>query len=189
LTHDYSLLTLRRFHLQRIVKPIEVVEKARSHCEFNNLSLVEMLAQLCPELLVNVVRIQRDAFGEAQRDFLLFGEVRTGLVIGGVIDLVQRVSVAFSLNAMGVQSIFAIVDLAHADEKQFLQFGRDGSGTHDGAEVRDHRAQIFRTNRHRSKHIRHVAAFLHVGIEDLLCIASSFFGSKTFDAHWILVQL
>jgi hypothetical protein len=84
----YSLLTLRRLHLQRIIEPIEVVEQSGGHCEFNNLSFVEMVAQLCPELLIDVVGIESDAFSKAQRDFLLLGEVRASLVLGGVVDLV-----------------------------------------------------------------------------------------------------
>ena len=59
-----------------------------------------MLSQLRPEFFIDVVRVERDAFGEAQRDFLLFSEVRASLVIGGVVDLVERVSVALSLSAM-----------------------------------------------------------------------------------------
>lgn len=133
-------VSFRRFHLKRVVEPVEVVEKAYDGGEFNDLPFVVMRAKLCPEAFVHVVGIERHAFGEAQRNLLFGQEVRSSLKVCQILHLVVGITVALCQSAMRRQSILAPVDLADAYRDQFLELGGYRARIHHGAEMRNHGA-------------------------------------------------
>jgi hypothetical protein len=76
--------------------------------------------QLVPELVINRMRVARDAFSQAERHFIFFGEIAALLKIRQVLDLLLAPPVPSRLDGMGGQSILAPVDLAGADEQQLF---------------------------------------------------------------------
>ena len=81
-------MLLRRFHLQRIVEPIEIIEQSDGREQFDNFAFVEMLPQFRPEFIVDGVRVAGHAFREAQGGLFFFGEIAAIFEIAKVFDLV-----------------------------------------------------------------------------------------------------
>jgi|SRR5579872_3645715 len=77
-----------RLHSQRIVEAIEIIKQADGRQQFDNLSLVEMQAQLRPELIVHGVRVPGDAFRQAERRLFPLREIGAALKLVQVLDLV-----------------------------------------------------------------------------------------------------
>ncbi len=83
-----SLSRLRRLHPHHVVEAVEVVEEADGGGEFDDFAFVEVLAEIGPHSVVNVVRMQRFAFGESKRGLLGGSEVGAGFEVSEVCDLV-----------------------------------------------------------------------------------------------------
>lgn len=87
-------------HLERIVEPVEIVEQPDRGSKFNYLTFVEVSLEISPEFFVNIVGVERDTLGEAQRDLFFFGEIGAVLEIAGVLDLFAGVAVALCQSAV-----------------------------------------------------------------------------------------
>lgn len=59
-----------------------------------------MSLEISPEFFVNIVGVERDTLGEAQRDLFFFGEIGAVLEIAGVLDLFAGVAVALCQSAV-----------------------------------------------------------------------------------------
>jgi hypothetical protein len=74
-------------HLQRIIKSIEIIKQANRSQQLNDLAFVEVLAQLGKELVIDSVGVAGHTFGQPQRGFFFFREVRTFFEISQIVDL------------------------------------------------------------------------------------------------------
>ena len=113
------------------------------------------------------MRPKRLTLGKFDGGFLGFGEVGAVSEIGEVSDLFFRPSVPLCQSGVGGESILAMIELGGTYDDQLFQFGADGAGLHNGAEVGDHRSQDFGPMRNRAEHIRNVATGLHEMVVDL----------------------
>src|SRR5438477_10272116 len=62
-------ILFRRFHAQGVVEAVEIVEQTDGGGQFDDLSFIEMGAQLGPQGVVHTVGIAGHAFGQAQGGF------------------------------------------------------------------------------------------------------------------------
>jgi len=53
---------LRWLHLQRIVKPIEIIKQSNRRQQLDNLTFIKMFAQLAKELVIGGMRVAGHAF-------------------------------------------------------------------------------------------------------------------------------
>jgi len=161
-----SRCSLRRFHPQRVVEAIEVIEQPNRRQQLDDLAFVVMLPQLGPELIVDFVGIASDSLGELQRSLFGLTEVRAIAKISQLLDLLVAPSVPPCQGGMGGESILAAINLRSANDYEFFQLGRNRAGIHDRAEVGDHGAEDLRAMRHGAKHIGNLAAFRDVSVVD-----------------------
>jgi len=162
-----SYWLLCRFHLQRIIEAVEVVEQADGGCELYDFPFIEMTPQLCEQLVLNLVGVQSEAFGETQGGFFGGGKIAAFLEFRQLFDLIFRPAQPFCQNGVRGQSIRAMVELGGAHDDEFFELGGDGAGIHDCAQVRNHGAEDFRPMRSRAEHVGHVAALFLIELEDL----------------------
>ena len=83
-----AICLLRWLHLQRIIKPIEIVKQPNRSQQLNNLAFVKMPAQVAKELVVHGVRVARNAFRQPQSGFFFLCKVRSVFEVGQIVDLV-----------------------------------------------------------------------------------------------------
>ncbi|MGZ3638333.1 MAG: hypothetical protein ACXVCX_10925, partial [Ktedonobacterales bacterium] len=58
---------LRNINLQRIIEPVEIIEQPNDRRQLDNLPLVEVFAQIRPDIFIHPARIRRHALGQGQR--------------------------------------------------------------------------------------------------------------------------
>jgi hypothetical protein len=85
----YLLIALlRRLHLQRVIKTVEIVKQTDRRQQLDNLTLIKVLAQLGKELVVDRVCVAGNALGQPQRGLFFFREVGAIFEVGQIVDLI-----------------------------------------------------------------------------------------------------
>ena len=77
---------LGNLHLKRIIKSVEEVEKTGRGGQLHNLWLIEVGAQLVPELVTYRFRVERHLLGETQRHLFLRRKAAPLLQVGQIVD-------------------------------------------------------------------------------------------------------
>ncbi len=145
----------RGFHSEGVVEPIEIVEKTRDGADFDDLALIEIPAELCKQLITYIFRIHTELVGKRERGPLTRSEARE---IASLERSQLRITRAEPpcQGGVGVQSVFAMVNVRDAHRDHFFQTPIDRTRAHDGAKVRVHGLHDLRAMSDCTEHVRDV---------------------------------
>src|ERR1017187_2099454 len=149
---------LGRLHFEGVVEAVEVIEEADGAEQLHDFAFVVEGAQLGILLVAEAVGVAGDGLGESEGGFFSWGKVLAVRPIGQVGQLVVCPAEAASEDGVAGEAIGRDVQLAGADDDQFLELGGDRAGIQDGSEVRLHGGENFGAVRHDAKHVGDVAA-------------------------------
>ena len=77
-----------RFHLQRIVEAVEIIEQSDGRQQFDHFTFIIVPAQTGPERVINLVSVSGHTLGETQRSFFFISEIRAAFKVVQIFDLI-----------------------------------------------------------------------------------------------------